>query len=266
MVLLVVLKLFCHNHLLRIRKCGRNIRSRAVPGRNARRSHRDDGTSLVARLYRRRRELTPWWGWERSFAGIVRAPMTSVPDDLRDDSRLLGDCAADDLQPGKPLHLAAFSAGADLEALAEQDGIHLPSNDTREELGRRTVLQVMRGATETLPAGLSVQEALARVQGSEFRSWVVDDDGSIVGVLNQGALDKALANGEADQKLASLFKSLEFPHVHPDQPLHLALERMSTAHLDILPVVGRADIYRMVGVVTLRDVLDSYGVDTTGSA
>ena len=32
------------------------------------------------------------------------------------------------------------------------------------------------------------------------------------------------------------------------------------------PVVNRADIHKLKGIVTLRDVLDSYGVDPSGSA
>jgi len=48
--------------------------------------------------------------------------------------------------------------------------------------------------------------------------------------------------------------------------LHLALERMSAAHLDLLPVVSRADVHKLEGVVALRDVLDAYGMDSLGSA
>jgi CBS domain-containing protein len=50
-----------------------------------------------------------------------------------------------------------------------------------------------------------------------------------------------------------------------DHPLHLALERMSKYHLDVLPVVHRADIHKLEGVVTLQDVLSAYGVDHIGS-
>jgi CBS domain-containing protein len=50
-----------------------------------------------------------------------------------------------------------------------------------------------------------------------------------------------------------------------DHALHLALERMSTYHLDVLPVVHRTDLHKLEGVVTLRDVLDAYGIDRTGS-
>jgi CIC family chloride channel protein len=200
------------------------------------------------------------------FAGIVRAPMTSVLmifEMTRDYAVIV------------PLMIAnltslfistRFQKEPIYEALAHQDGIHLPSHETREELGRRTVLQVMRSAPETLPAQLSVHDALERMQSSQFRAWLVEDNGSFVGVLSKGTVEHALAEGRAEEKLLSLFESLDFPHVHPDHPLHLALERMSKAHIDILPVVNRADIHILEGVITLHDVLDSYGVDSTGSA
>jgi hypothetical protein len=53
----------------------------------------------------------------------------------------------------------------------------------------------------------------------------------------------------------------EFPHLHSDQSIHLALERMGAAGLDVLPVVSRADLHKLEGVVVLRDVLGSYGID-----
>jgi hypothetical protein len=49
------------------------------------------------------------------------------------------------------------------------------------------------------------------------------------------------------------------------QPLPLALERMSRQHLDVLPVVDRADFHKLEGVVALVDVLDAYGVASVKS-
>ena len=200
------------------------------------------------------------------FAGIVRAPMTSVLmifEMTRDYAVIV---------PLMIANLASlfistrFQKEPIYEALAQQDGIHLPSHKTREELGRRTVQQVMRSAPEILPSQLSVQNASKRMRSSEFRSWIVEEEGSVVGVLSRASLESALADGKAEENLMSLFDTLDFPHVHADHPLHLALERMSNSHLDILPVVNRADIHKLEGIVTLRDVLDSYGVDSTGSA
>ena len=40
---------------------------------------------------------------------------------------------------------------------------------------------------------------------------------------------------------------------------------MGAAHLDVLPVVSRADVHKLEGTVTLQDVLDSYGVSSSGT-
>jgi CIC family chloride channel protein len=197
------------------------------------------------------------------FAGIVRAPMTSVLmifEMTRDYAVIV---------PLMIANLASlfistrFQKEPIYEALAQQDGIHLPSHRTREELGRRTVLQVMRHATEILLAEYSVHDALERMRSSQSRSWPVEDDGSVVGVLSRTTLEGAVVEGRAQEPLMSLFDNLDFPHVHADHPLHLALERMSQAHVDILPVVNRADIHKLEGIVTLQDVLKSYGVDSS---
>jgi hypothetical protein len=47
------------------------------------------------------------------------------------------------------------------------------------------------------------------------------------------------------------------PHLQADHALHLALEGMSAARLDLLPVVSRTERPQVGGVVTLHDVLDS---------
>src|SRR6202040_4213722 len=39
-----------------------------------------------------------------------------------------------------------------------------------------------------------------------------------------------------------------------------AAEGMGAAQLDTLPVVSPADVHKLEGIVTLQDVLDSYGV------
>jgi CIC family chloride channel protein len=200
------------------------------------------------------------------FAGIVRAPMTSVLmifEMTRDYAVIV------------PLMIAnlvslfistRFQPEPIYEALAQQDGIHLPSLKTREEFRGRTVSHVMRGATEVLPAQTSVQDAFELTRSSNFHSWLVEDEHGVAGVISRTALESALASGHAEQNLLSLLDAFDFPHVHPDHPLHLALERMSKAHLDLLPVVNRANIHKLEGMITLDDVLESYGVESRGQA
>jgi hypothetical protein len=89
----------------------------------------------------------------------------------------------------------------------------------------------------------------------------VADKEYFLGIINRDAIESALVDGRKEQPLASLVESLHVPHTHTDQPLHLALERMSKYHLDVLPVVHRADIHKLEGVVTMFDVLNVYGID-----
>lgn len=45
----------------------------------------------------------------------------------------------------------------------------------------------------------------------------------------------------------------------PDQGLDLALERMGANQTEILPVVSRAYVHQLLDVVSLHDVVASYG-------
>jgi chloride channel protein, CIC family len=193
------------------------------------------------------------------FAGIVRAPMTSVLMIFE----MTQDYAV--IVPLMIANLVSLFIASRLqhepiyEALAVQDGIHLPTAETRQRHGRRQVMRVMQTASQLLPAEITVREALERVRSSEFRTWVVTDRRGVVGVINLARLERELAE-DADKKLGELVDVLVFPHVHPDQGLELALERMGTNQIEILPVVNRADVHKLEGIVILRDVLDAYGV------
>src|SRR6266705_5821073 len=112
-------------------------------------------------------------GMGAAFAGIVRAPMTSVVMIFE----LTQDYAV--IVPLMIANLVSLFIASRLqhepvyEALAVQDGIHLPSAEARQERDHRRVLRVLRPAIESLPAEITVREALERVRSSEFRTWVV---------------------------------------------------------------------------------------------
>ncbi len=101
---------------------------------------------------------------------------------------------------------------------------------------------------------------MRRASESHNRSWLVCDDAGIVGVVSKSALEAAAGRFGGQKALAEILDVRGFPHLHADQSLHLALERMGRAGLDLLPVVSRADLHKLEGVVALRDVLDSYGI------
>lgn len=194
------------------------------------------------------------------FAGIIRAPMTSV---------LMIFETTQDYAVIVPLmisNLVSFFISARLQrepiydALAYQDGIHLPSAATRQQRGGRQVGHLMRSPAETLPATISVGDALQLALASEYRCWPVCDDQGVIGVLNKRKLERAAAENGGGKALSGLVNPQLFPHLHADQSLHLAMERLGESKLDLLPVVSRADVHKLEGVVLLRDVLDSYGI------
>jgi CIC family chloride channel protein len=199
------------------------------------------------------------------FAGIVRAPMTSVLMifEMTQDyavivplmiANLVSLFIATRLQP-EPIY----------EALAVQDGIHLPSAETRQRQGKRHIVRIMRALTESLPSELTVGEALQQANSSKFQTWLVLDSNGVVGVINRTTLEREFTQ-DANQELSKVVGADNFPHVHSDQGLDLALERMGANQIDILPVVDRANVHRVEGIVTLRDVLEFYGVSSPNRA
>jgi CIC family chloride channel protein len=193
------------------------------------------------------------------FAGVVRAPMTSVLIifEMTQDYAVIVPLMIANLVS---LFVASLLQQEPIyEALAVQDGIHLPTAKTRQRLGQRQAASIMTVASQLLPAETTVREALVRVSASEFRTWLVTDRRGVIGAIDVARLEREAAEG-ADKSLGDLMDTVEFPHMHADQGLDLALERMGANSFDILPVVNRANVHRLEGVVTLRDVLNAYGV------
>src|SRR5271157_3007690 len=197
-------------------------------------------------------------GMGAAFAGIIRAPMTSVVmifEITRDYAVIV------------PLMLAnlvsyfissRFQHEPIYDVLARQDGIHLPSSHSRSLEGQRQVFQCMRPVDETLSAQLTLQQAAEIDRQSFSRAWPVLDDCGVIGVLDSSTLQDALAEGPPARLIRDIVEPGPFPHVHADQALPLALERMGATQLELLPVVSRADVHQLEGIITLQDILDAY--------
>lgn len=199
-------------------------------------------------------------GMGTAFAGIVRAPMTSVVmifEITRDYAVIV---------PLMISNLVSFFISARFqkqpiyEVLAQQDGIHLPSVETRQQGEQRQVVQAMRDATEVLSADMTVQEALEKSKSSEFHAWPLCDQRGVIGVIRLQDLKRGDNEGLGNKRLREMVEAGDFPHAHGDHPLYLALDRMGASQLDLLPVVSRDNVHQLEGVVTLQDVLALYGV------
>jgi len=149
------------------------------------------------------------------------------------------------------------------EVLAEQDGIHLPRARAHRIQTQRQVGQVMRPATDVLLAEEDLARAARRVEHAGQQVWLVCDRRGVVGVLTQARLREASKSAPPGQKVGDLVRGREFPHLHSDQPFDLALDRMGATQLDLLPVVSRANVHELQGIVRLNDLLNSYGLKST---
>ena len=91
------------------------------------------------------------------------------------------------------------------------------------------------------------------------------DGGHLAGTITLAQVEQEIAAGHGDRVLGELLPadvpnplltSDNFPHLHMDHPLDMALRRMAHSKLNVLPVVGRADIRDLKGVVSLKDILE----------
>lgn len=199
------------------------------------------------------------------FAGIVRVPMTSVLMifEMTQDYAIIVPLMIANLTS---LFISMrFQPQPIYEALARQDGVHLPSAETRERRGRWRVSHAMRAGAEALPATMSASAALEKLKQYGCRSWPVADVEGVLGVVSISPLVSACGEAPATRTTGELVEGGDLLHVHRDQPLEFALERMGASGLDSLPVVARADARKLEGVIVLRDILSVYGVSGAGN-
>jgi chloride channel protein, CIC family len=199
-------------------------------------------------------------GMGTAFAGVIRVPMTSVVmifEITRDYAVIV---------PLMISNLVSYFIASRLqkepvyEVLADQDGIHLPVG-RGQGLTRRQVLQVMRPAGECLGAQDDLDQTVTRVAQAPQRSWPVCDHSGVIGVLTFEQMQDAAKEMQPNRKIGDLIDGHDFPHLHTDHSLDLALDRLGSTRTDLLPVVSRANIHQLLGVVRLHDVLKSYGVE-----
>jgi CIC family chloride channel protein len=209
-------------------------------------------------------------GMGTAFAGIIRTPLTSVIMIFE----LTRDYAI--IVPLMISNLIAFYISLKLqhepiyEALARQDGVHLPSSVARSPTRRLRVEQAVQAAPIVLRPDMRLAAAADQTGGSSMDAWPVADEEGLLGMITRQKLEGAITHGLSDKRVADVLggsfptrlpTAQEFPHLHLDHDLSLALERMGAAGVNLLPVVSRANLRELIGVVTLADVLRAYGVE-----
>jgi chloride channel protein, CIC family len=173
-----------HDHLVRVGKRRRHLRAQPL--------HRRDGSAAPSAppctSLRRFRRATPaptrWSGMGTLFAGIIRAPMTSVfmIFEITQDYQIL--------VPLMVANLIAFWISRRYQptpvyhALLQQDGVHLPSAEAKMQGPWRTARDLLDTGLPIVDADATLEQAWELLHASGASAVLVrgpDDFGSGIG-------------------------------------------------------------------------------------
>jgi len=186
------------------------------------------------------------------FAGIIRAPMTSVfmIFEITQDYQILVPLMVANLLSF--IIARRFQPEPVYHALLHQDGIHLPAAGESRAPEAWTAQEAMGPAPTMVAADATIRSVLDTEASLREPVVLVTRRDDVPGVVTRVQLANAATSGHADAAVGSLIEG-GTSHAHPDHPADVVLERLVTAG-GWLPVVSRADARRVLGVVTLDGV------------
>ncbi len=189
------------------------------------------------------------------FAGIVRAPITSIViifEMTNNYSVIL---------PLMVANITSYAIARRLspmpiyDALLLQDGIHMP-HASGHRLRQVRAGAAMKREPVTLQRDWTLEEANARLLNSAGQQQgypLVDEEGRLVGMLDAGEISRATGVEERARRLDELVRRPSV-HAHPDHTLDTVLVKLGRLGVAELPVVNRKDTRKLEGLISLTDV------------
>jgi len=191
------------------------------------------------------------------FAGFLRAPMTSVFMVLE----VSGNYSI--IVPVIVANTFAYVISRGLQPIAifdlltRQDGLELPSMEEQREEGVLHVEDAMRPVEDAVLDGQeTVDQALLKADGAASEDLLVRLSPIGWNSVTRAELRKMADEEKGGASLGSLLPIRRVPELHPDNPLEMALRYVD--RWPVVPVVSRADVRQLEGVITQRDVLERY--------
>ena len=191
------------------------------------------------------------------FAGFLRVPMTSVFMVLE----VSGNYSI--ILPVMISNTIAYLISRQyqrtplFDLLSRQDNVDLASMEERREEQTLLVEDAMRPFQDpVLSSQDSVTDALSRLEGTPGEFFLVEDGRGKWYGITKDMLRGAVLAWDSDVALGSILREPPLPHVHPDHALDVALSRLDD--VPFKPVVHRADLTKLEGVVSLDGILKAY--------
>jgi CIC family chloride channel protein len=191
------------------------------------------------------------------FAGFLRTPITAVFMVIE----VSGNYTA--ILPVMISSLIAYGISRSyikvplFDLLARQDGLVLPSVEERREQLILTVEDAMRvDAALVLEPGDNVSEGLKRLEGKEDLLCFLRARPGEWNFIERSEIQRLAADGSEPHTAAELNFKGPLPFVFRDMSLEEALHW--AGDWPALPVLSRADLSKLEGLVTLDDILKTF--------
>jgi chloride channel protein, CIC family len=187
------------------------------------------------------------------FAGIIRAPMTSVfmIFEITQDHQILVP-----LMVANMLSYAIskrYQKAPVYHALLQQDDVHLPSLAAPAAGPARTARHLMRVEAPFVAADVQVEAAWRLLADQDAPAHLVGSRQHLVGCVTRQQLERWMAAGKSAEAVGAVVDG-QTVHVYPDHPIDVVLDRFAQTG-GLLPVMSRTAVGRVEGVVTLDSIL-----------
>ncbi len=192
------------------------------------------------------------------FVTVIRTPFTSVMIvfELTRDYHIM-----------LPLMIAnaiaysistRFGSQSIYERISEQDGIHLPTEEDNEALETLPVEESMIRDVISFHANLTIAECYEKVKASTITGYPILNNGRLIGMISKAEILSNHSKKNFDKKLSAICER-KVIKIYPDQSLHVAFHRLKRFQISRLPVVSRLDDKKLVGIITAKEIVESFG-------
>jgi len=145
-------------------------------------------------------------------------------------------------------------------------GYHLTREYSIDPLEILFVREVVRTNIVALSTSMTLDETRAivgdtpRPRRRQRLYPVVDEDQRLLGVVTRSHLEHSIHRAPPSMCIANIAHSLPVV-AHPDEPLRAIVHRMASTGLTRFPVVERGSERRLVGMISLSDLLAGRTLD-----
>ena len=144
------------------------------------------------------------------------------------------------------------------DLLSRQDGLELPSmEEEREERVLRIEDAMHPVDVPVLESQSTVDAALQAAHEGGAKQILVHDSPFGWSSVETSTLEEIVDKGDGMRSLAHTLPETRMPPIYPDNRLEVALRH--APHWPVLAVMHRADPRQLVGLISMRDILETLG-------